>query len=75
MKTKFIRASIVFDYYPDEDELLMDMTDEEQLNYCKETMIEDIYTFVKSETKLGKETYFTEAVLRILLSNTFKIIE
>lgn len=34
-----------------------------------------VYTFVKSETKLGKETYFTEAVLRKLLSNTFKIIE
>lgn len=45
--SKVIRTSIVFDYYPDEDELLMDMSEEEQLQYCKETMIEDIYSFVK----------------------------
>lgn len=42
-----IRTSITFDYYPDEDELMQGMTEEEQLTYCKESMIEDIYSFIK----------------------------
>ena len=45
--SKVIRTSITFDYYPDEDELMSDMSEEEQLSYCKESMIEDIYSFVK----------------------------
>lgn len=44
---RVIRTSITFDYYPDEDELMSDMTEDEQMAYCKETMIEDIYSYVK----------------------------
>jgi hypothetical protein len=45
--SKVIRTSIVFDYYPDEDELMSEMTDEEQMAYCREMMVDDIYSFVK----------------------------
>ena len=44
---KTVRTSIIFDYYVDEDEILSEMTEEEQLNYCREMMVEDIYSFVK----------------------------
>lgn len=44
---KTIRTSIVFDYYPDEDELMSEMTEEEQVAYCREMMVDDIYSFVK----------------------------
>ena len=45
--TKVIRASIVFDYYPDEDNLMTDMSEEDQVEYVRESMIDDIYSFVK----------------------------
>lgn len=45
--TKVIRASIVFDYYPDEDNLMTDMSEADQIEYVRESMIDDIYSFVK----------------------------
>lgn len=45
--TKVIRASIVFDYYPEEDNIMTDLSEDEQLDYVRESMIEDIYSFVK----------------------------
>ena len=45
--SKVIRASIVFDYYPDEDNIMTDLSPEEQIEYVRESMIEDIYSFVK----------------------------
>jgi hypothetical protein len=45
--SKVIRASISFDYYPEEDELMSEMTEEEQMTYCREMMVDDIYSFVK----------------------------
>jgi hypothetical protein len=44
---KTIRASIAFDYYVDEDELMSEMTEEEQIEYCRGMMVDDIYSFVK----------------------------
>jgi hypothetical protein len=45
--SKVIRASITFDYYPDEDELMSDMSEDEMLEYAKSSYIDDIYSFVK----------------------------
>jgi hypothetical protein len=45
--SKVIRASITFDYYPDEDDLMSDMTENEMLEYAKSSYIDDIYSFVK----------------------------
>ena len=45
--SKVIRASIVFDYYPDEDNIMTDLSPDEQIEYVRESMIEDIYSFVK----------------------------
>jgi hypothetical protein len=45
--SKVIRTSISFDYYPEEDELMSEMTEEEQIAYCREMMVDDIYSFVK----------------------------
>jgi hypothetical protein len=47
LMSKVIRASISFDYYPEEDELMSEMTEEEQITYCREMMVDDIYSFVK----------------------------
>jgi hypothetical protein len=47
MMSKVIRASITFDYYPDEDDLMSDMTENEMLEYAKSSYIDDIYSFVK----------------------------
>lgn len=44
---KVIRASIIFDYYPDEDNLMTELNEDEQIEYVRESMIEDIYSFVK----------------------------
>ena len=44
---KVIRASISFDYYPEEDELMSEMTEDEMLEYAKSSYIDDIYSFVK----------------------------
>jgi hypothetical protein len=40
--SKVIRASIVFKYLVDEDEVLSGLTPEEQIEYVKETTVEDI---------------------------------
>jgi hypothetical protein len=44
--SRIIRTSITFDYYPDEDPLLEmmgeDATDEDLMQYARETMAEDI---------------------------------
>jgi hypothetical protein len=45
--SKVIRASIIFDYYPDEDNIMTDLSPEEQIEYVRGSMIEDIYSFVK----------------------------
>jgi hypothetical protein len=45
--SKVIRASITFDYYPDQDDLMSDMTENEMLEYAKSSYIDDIYSFVK----------------------------
>jgi hypothetical protein len=45
--SKVIRTIISFDYYPEEDELMSEMTEEEQITYCREMMVDDIYSFVK----------------------------
>lgn len=45
--SKVIRASISFDYYPDEDYLMQDMSEDEMLEYAKSSYIDDIYSFVK----------------------------
>lgn len=45
--SKVIRASISFDYYPDEDNIMTDLSPEEQIEYVRESVIEDICSFVK----------------------------
>lgn len=40
--TQVIRASISFEYYPEEDELMSDLTEEERLEYVRETVADDI---------------------------------
>lgn len=45
--SKVIRASISFDYYPEEDELMEGMTEAEMLEYVRSSYIDDIYSFVK----------------------------
>jgi hypothetical protein len=47
LMNKVIRASISFDYYPEEDELMSEMTEDEMLEYAKSSYIDDIYSFVK----------------------------
>lgn len=49
MARKIVRTSIVFEFYPDEDELIEDseMTEEEMLEYYKSLAVDDIYGFVK----------------------------
>jgi hypothetical protein len=40
--SKVIRASIVFEYMVEDDEVLADLTPEDQIEYVKETTVEDI---------------------------------
>ena len=40
--SKVIRASIVFEYLVDDDEVLSELTPEEQIDYVKESTVEDI---------------------------------
>mgnify|MGYP006936342813 FL=1 len=40
--SKVIRATIAFEYLVDEDELMSEMSDEEQIEYVRETTLEDI---------------------------------
>ena len=40
--SKVIRASIVFEYLVDEDEIMSELTPEDQIEYVKETTVEDI---------------------------------
>jgi hypothetical protein len=42
--SKVIRASIVFEYMVDDDEILADLTPEDQVEYVRETTVEDIMT-------------------------------
>jgi hypothetical protein len=44
---KVIRTSIVFDFYPDEDEVMSELSVEDQMAYCIESTIENIYSIVK----------------------------
>lgn len=47
--SKVIRVSISFDYYPDEDDIMIenDFTEEELVEYYKSAYVDDIYSFVK----------------------------
>lgn len=45
--SRVVRASITFDYYPEDDEMMDNMTDAEILEYVKSSYIDDIYSFVK----------------------------
>ncbi len=47
--SKVVRVSISFDYYPDEDELILEnnFTEEELIDYYKSAYVDDIYSFVK----------------------------
>ena len=40
--SKVIRASIVFEYLVDEDDIMSELTPEDQIEYVKETTVEDI---------------------------------
>ena len=40
--SKMLRATIVFEYLVEEDELMSEMSDEEQVEYVKESTVEDI---------------------------------
>jgi hypothetical protein len=42
MMSKVITATITFEYLVDEDELMAEMSDEEQVEYVRETTLEDI---------------------------------
>jgi hypothetical protein len=46
---KVIRVSISFDYYPDEDDIMIenDFTEEELVEYYKSAYVDDIYSYVK----------------------------
>lgn len=39
---KTIRASLVFDYYVDDDELMAEMSEEDQFHYVRESVVQDI---------------------------------
>jgi|FLMP01.1.fsa_nt_emb hypothetical protein len=40
--SKVITATLTFEYLVEEDELMSEMSDEEQIEYVKETTLEDI---------------------------------
>ena len=40
--SKVIRASIAFEYLVEEDELMSELSDSEQIEYVKESTVEDI---------------------------------
>ena len=40
--SKMLRATIVFEYLVEEDELMSEMSDSEQIEYVKESTVEDI---------------------------------
>jgi hypothetical protein len=42
--SKVLRATITFEYLVEEDELMSEMSDEEQVEYVKESTVEDIMT-------------------------------
>ena len=42
--SKVLRATIAFEYLVEEDELMSEMSDEEQVEYVKESTVEDIMT-------------------------------
>jgi hypothetical protein len=46
---RVIRVSISFDYYPDEDELVLEnnLTEDDLIEYYKDLYVDDIYSFVK----------------------------
>jgi hypothetical protein len=49
MMNRVIRVSISFDYYPDEDELVLEdnLTEDDLIEYYKDLYVDDIYSFVK----------------------------
>ena len=55
--SKVIRASIVFEYLVDNDEVLSELTPEEQIEYVKETTVEDIMSM-----GFGNSDYLLDAI-------------
>lgn len=45
--SRVIRASIIFDYYPDEDPIMENLAEEDLVDYVRASYIDDIYSFVK----------------------------
>ena len=47
--SRVVKVSISFEYYPDEDELMLEnnFTEEELIEYYKSAYVDDIYSFVK----------------------------
>jgi len=55
--SKVIRASIVFEYLVDGDEVLGNLTPEEQVDYVRETTVEDIMSM-----GFGNSDYLLNAI-------------
>ena len=47
MSRKVVRVSAVFDFYPDEDDLMAEMSDEQLQEYALDCIVEDFDRFVK----------------------------
>ena len=47
MSRKTVRVSAVFDFYPDEDDLMTEMSDEQLQEYAVDCIVEDFDRFVK----------------------------
>jgi hypothetical protein len=45
--SKFVRVSASFDFYPSEDDLMSEMTDDEIQDYALDCVVEDIYSFIR----------------------------
>lgn len=47
MTRKVVRVSAIFDFYPDEDDLMTEMSDETLKEYAVDCIVEDFDRFVK----------------------------
>jgi hypothetical protein len=45
--SKVIRVSLSFDFYPEEDELMTEMSDEQLIEYATDCVVDDIYSYIK----------------------------
>ena len=51
--SKVVTATLTFEYLVEEDELMSEMSDEEQLEYVRETTLEDISEMAMSNRYPG----------------------